>query len=185
MLPAPLCLLQTKGQLPSIQTYASIILALCHTHTYINTQTCLCHWSCCAGNTPSGTGITGHSRAWGHQRHSGTIQAWWLFKVSLSPSLILGCFTVSYCLHQPQVKSKSRKWTFLILNDWSPLEGHWGRPLEWREPHIEYGLKFTWQLRKNAFLLLIHPLNHLAPPLLSSAWAIKSPSWPCDLGPQP
>lgn len=165
--------------------FAQYHSSLSVTHTHINTQTCLCCWSCWARNTPSGTGITGHSRAWGHRRHSGTTQAWWLFNASLSPSLILRHFSVSYCLHQPQVKSKSRKWTFLILNALSPLESHWGRPLVRREPHIEYGLKFTWQLRKNAFLLLIHPLNHLAPPLLSSAWAIKSPSWPCDLGPQP
>lgn len=82
------------------------------TRTYMNTQYCLCYWSCWAGTTPWGTGITGHSRGWGHLRHSGTIQAWWLFNVSLSASLILEHFTISYCLHQPQVKSKHRKWTF-------------------------------------------------------------------------
>lgn len=64
-----------------------------------------------------------------------------------------------------QVKSESGKWTLPVLNDRTPLDGHWGGLPMWREPHIEYGLKFTWQLRKNAFLLLIHPLNHLAPPL--------------------
>lgn len=148
-------------------------------------QPCLCYLSCHAGNTPLGTGVTGHSSARGRQRHSGTTQARQLFNVSLSSSVILHCFTVFYCLHQAQVKSKSRKWTFHSLNDWSPLQGNWGTPPVWRKTCGEYGWKLTWQLRKNAFLLLIHPLNYLAPPLLSSAGAIKSPSWPCDLGPQP
>lgn len=50
--------------------------------TYTNTEHCLCYSSCSAENTPTETGITGHSRVWGHLRLSGTILTWWLFNVS-------------------------------------------------------------------------------------------------------
>lgn len=151
-----------------------------------NTEYRLCYWSCSAENTPTETGITGHSRLWGHLRLSGTILTWWLLNVSFIS------IPKPRPLHQQLLftPSTSQEWKQKMdfLNfEWLKSTRKPERKVScvWTEPCIEEGLKFTWQLRKNAFSLLIHPLNQFSPPLFNSAWAIKSPSWPFDPEPQP